>query len=194
MQTLERPTQSETLERPFKRLYTLEEFFKMGELGLFKDQRVELVDGEVLIVPPQGFKHSGEIALLNERLRDQFANRAVVWVQLPIILDSVGKIYLEPDLSLLRPPLEQYRERFATPEDAFLVIEVSVSSLEDDRTRKLELYANNGIPEYWIINVEAKQLEVYREPEGKTYRNKQTFNAEHAVAPLEFPDAEIRWW
>ena len=194
MQTLERPTQSETLERPFKRLYTLEEFFKMGELGLFKDQRVELVDGEVLILPPQGKAHSQAVRRLTERLILQLHTRAFVSTQCPLILDGVGKIYIEPDVALLQLPQERYDDKLVEPSDTLLVIEVSDSTLKDDRTRKLELYANNGIPEYWIINVEAKQLEVYREPEGKTYRNKQTFNAEHAVAPLEFPDAEIRWW
>ena len=180
--------------KPFKRLYSLEEFFKMGELGLFKDQRVELIDGEVIVLPPQGYKHSGEIALLNERLRDALVARAVVWVQSPLILDSVGKAYVEPDISLLRPPSEQYRQRFVTPADVVLVIEVSVSTLETDRLEKLELYAKNGIPEYWIVNVEMRQLEVYREPEGKIYRVKLTLREDQSIAPLEFPDAEIRWW
>ena len=180
--------------KPFKRLYSLEEFFKMGEAGLFKDQRVELIDGEVIVLPPQGFKHSGEIALLNERLRDSLAARAVTWVQSPLILESVSKAYVEPDISLLRPPVEQYRQRFVTPADVLLVIEVSVSTLETDRTEKLELYAKNGIPEFWIVNLESRQLEVYREPEGKIYRVKLTLSEDHAVAPLEFPDAEIRWW
>ena len=166
----------------------------MGEAGLFKDQRVELIDGEVIVLPPQGYKHSGEIALLNERLRDALAARAVVWVKSPLILDSVGKAYVEPDISLLRPPSEQYRQRFVTPADVVLVIEVSVSTLETDRQEKLEPYAKNGIPEYWIVNVEMRQLEVYREPEGKIYRVKLTLREDQSIAPLEFPDAEIRWW
>ena len=166
----------------------------MGELGLFDDQRVELIDGEVIVLPPQGFKHSGEIALLNERLRDALAARAVIWVQSPLILDGVGKVYVEPDISLLRPPSEQYRQRFVTPEDVLLAIEVSVSTLDTDRKEKLELYAKNGIPEYWIVNTEARQLEVYREPAGKIYRVKLTLSEDQVVAPLEFPDTEIRWW
>jgi Uma2 family endonuclease len=180
--------------KPFKRLYSLEEFFKMGELGLFKDQRVALIDGEVIVLPPRGKAHSQAVRRLTERLVLQFHARAFVSTQCPLILDGVSKIYLEPDLALLRLPQERYDDKFVEPADVQLVIEISDSTLSDDRTDKLKRYANNGILEYWILNVASNRLEVNREPEAGRYKTQLEFEAGQTVAPLEFPDAEIRWW
>lgn len=179
--------------RPFKRLYSLEEFFKMGELGLFKDQRVELIDGEVIVLPPQGKAHSQAVRRLTERLVLQFHGRAFVSTQCPLI-PSVGKVYLEPDLALLRTPQERCDDKFVEPADVQLIIEISDSTLNDDRTDKLKRYANNGVLEHWIFNVGSNRLEVNREPEAGRYKTQLEFEAGQAVAPLEFPDAEIRWW
>ena len=190
MQTLMRPEPI----KPYKRLYSLEEFFAMSEAGLFKNQRVELIAGEVIVVPAQGPKHSGAIAALNEIFRDSFKEKAVVWVQLPIIFESPLRDYVEPDLALLALPLEQYRQRFAQPQDTFLVVEVSVSSLVEDRTEKLKMYASHGIPEYWILNVEKNVLEVYRNPQNGKFETMLEFAVGQLVAPLEFPSIEIRWW
>ena len=180
--------------KPFKRLYSLEEFFTMGEAGLFKDQRVELIDGEVIVLPPQGKAHSQAVRRLTERLVLQFHGRAFVSTQCPLILDGVGKLYLEPDLALLHLPQERYDEKVVEPADVQLIIEISDSTLSDDRTDKLKRYADNGVLEYWIFNVGSAKLEVYREPEGGRYTTQLEFDAGQRVAPLEFPDAEIRWW
>jgi Uma2 family endonuclease len=192
MQTLERfPTPT---EHPAKRLYTLEEFFAMGEAGLFNGQRVELIDGEVIVLPSQGKAHSQAVRRLTERLVLQLHTKAFVSTHCPLILDGVGKIYVEPDLALLELPQERYDEKMVEPSDTLLVIEVSDSTLKEDRQEKLKIYARNGIREYWIFNVEAKQLEVYRAPEGQTLRLETTLDAGQPLAPLEFPDVEIRWW
>ena len=180
--------------RPFKRLYSLEEFFKMGELGLFKDQRVELIDGEVIVLPPQGKAHLQAVRRLTERLVLQFHGRAFVSTQCPLILDGVGRVYLEPDLALLRLPQERHDDKFVEPADVQLTIEISDSTLNDDRTDKLKRHADNGVLEYWIFNVGSDRLEVNREPEAGRYKTQLEFEAGQAVAPLEFPDAEIRWW
>ena len=180
--------------RPFKRLYSLEEFFKMGELGLFKDQRVELIDGEVIVLPLQGKAHSQAARRLTERLVLQFHGRAFVSTQCSLILDGVGRVYLEPNLALLRLPQERYDDKFVEPADVQLIIEISDSTLNDDRTDKLKRYADNGVLEYWIFNVGSNRLEVNREPEAGRYKTQLEFKAGQAVAPLEFPDAEIRWW
>ena len=180
--------------RPFKRLYSLEEFFKMGELGLFKDQRVELIDGEVIVLPPQGKAHSQAVRRLTERLVLKFHGRAFVPTQCPLILDGVGRVYLEPNLALLRLPQERYDDKFVEPADVQLIIEISDSTLNDDRTDKLKRYANNGVLEHWIFNVGSNRLEVNREPEAGRYKTQLEFEAGQEVAPLEFPDAEIRWW
>jgi Uma2 family endonuclease len=180
--------------RPYKRLYTLEEFFAMGEAGLFKNQRVELMNGEVIVLPPQGKLHSQAVRRLNEYLVLHFHEKAFVSTQCPLILDGIGKIYVEPDLALLRLPKEQYDTKLVEPSDVHMVIEISDSTLLDDQTEKLELYAKNGVPEYWILNVVAKKLEVHRKPNLNTYLENLELNEGQTVTLLEFPDAQIRWW
>ena len=180
--------------RPFKRLYSLEEFFKMGELGLFKDQRVELIDGEVIVLPPQGKAHSQAVRRLTERLVLKFYGRAFVSTQCPLILDGVGVVLTVYLGMMLSGSPVSYDDKFVELADVQLVIEISDSTLSDDRTDKLKRYANNGILEYWIFNVGSNRLEVNREPEASRYKTQLEFEAGQAVAPLEFPDAEIRWW
>ena len=190
MQTLTRPEPI----KPYKRLYSLEEFFAMSEAGIFKNQRVELIDGEVIILPPQGKGHSQTVRRLNERLVLQFHTVAFVSTQCPLILDGIGKIYLEPDVSLLRLPQEQYDDKFVEPADTILLIEVSDSTLEDDQTTKLLRYAKNAIQEYWIVNLPSQKLEVYRDPQNGKFETMLEFSVGQMVAPLEFPTIEIRWW
>jgi Uma2 family endonuclease len=180
--------------RPQKRLYSLEEFFQMGELGLFKNQKVELIDGEVIVLPPQGKGHSQAVRKLNQQLVLLLHKQAFVSTQCPLILDGLGKIYVEPDLALLRLPQEQYDDKFVEPEDTLLVIEVSDSTLNDDQTDKLERYAKNNIEEYWIVNLKNNQLEVYRNPVAGVYPKPQILQIGQAIAPFAFPDVEIRWW
>jgi Uma2 family endonuclease len=180
--------------KPYKRLYSLEEFFAMSEAGIFKNQQVELIDGEVIILPPQGKGHSQAVRRLNEHLVLLFHTVAFVSTQCPLILDGIGKLYLEPDLALLKLPKEQYDDKYVEPSDTLLLIEISDSTLEDDQTTKLERYARNGIKDYWIVNLPNQKLEVYRNPENGKYNTALEFKAGQAVAPLEFPDVEIRWW
>ncbi len=166
----------------------------MGEAGLFKNQRVELMNGDVIVLPPQGKLHSQAVRRLNEYLVLNFYAKAFVSTQCPLILDGVGKIYVEPDLALLRLPKEQYDIKLVEPSDVHLVIEISDSTLTYDQTEKLELYAKNGVPEYWILNVAAKKLEIYRKPNANTYLEKLELSEGQTVTPLEFPDVQIRWW
>jgi Uma2 family endonuclease len=180
--------------KPYKRLYTLEEFFAMSEAGIFKNQRVNLIDGEVIILPPQGKGHSQAVRRLNEHLVLLFHTSAFVSTQCPLILDGIGKLYLEPDLALLKLPKEQYDDKYVEPSDTLLLIEISDSTLEDDQTTKLERYARNGIKDYWIVNLPNQKLEVYRNPENGKYKTALEFKVGQIVAPLEFPQHEIRWW
>jgi Uma2 family endonuclease len=180
--------------RPYKRLYTLEEFFAMGEAGLFKNQRVELINGKVIVLPPQGKLHSQAVRRLNEYLVLNFQEKAFVSTQCPLILDGVGKIYVEPDLALLRLPKEQYDTKLVEPSDVHLVIEISDSTLTDDQTEKLELYAKNGVQEYWILNFVAKKLEIHRKPNANTYLENLELIEGQIVTPLAFPDDLLEWW
>lgn len=174
--------------------FTLEQFMQMAELGFFENQHVELIRGEIFVMPPAGPKHAAFIRLLTRRCIERFQQRASVSPQCPVVINRENNDYLEPDVALLHFEANEYADRDVTPQDVHLAIEVSDSTLRYDRLTKTVLYAEYGIPEVWIINVKRNELEVYRKPSIDGYGSKETFSVNQEVAPLEFPDTPIRWW
>uniref|UniRef100_A0A7V4AM99 Uma2 family endonuclease n=2 Tax=Thermus tengchongensis TaxID=1214928 RepID=A0A7V4AM99_9DEIN len=153
-------------------------------------KHLELLRGEIYEMSPMGPKHVGAVARLTHRLVEQFGQEAVVVVQSPLRLAPDSEP--EPDLQVLKPPMERYSERLPEPQDVLLLIEVADTSLEHDRN-KLALYAEAGIPEVWIVNLQEGLLEVYREPQGSRYRLRELVPPGEAKAPLAFPDRPIPW-
>jgi Uma2 family endonuclease len=117
--------------------------------------------------------------------------KAVVAVQSPLRLFEDSEP--EPDLLVLRPPLERYQDRLPTPEDVLLLVEVADTSLEFDREVKLPLYAEAGIPEVWLVNLKENLLEVYRDPRGGRYREIRLLSPEEEVSPTLLPEVSLRW-
>ena len=174
--------------------FTLDQFMQMAELGFFENQHVELIRGEIVVMPPAGPKHAAFIRLLNRRLLKQLENRASVSPQCPVVINRQNNDYLEPDLALLRYDENEYADRDVSPNDVYLAIEVSDSTLRYDRQTKTVLYAEYQVPEVWIINVKRNELEVYRKPGIDGYGSKESYSAGQAVACLEFPNDPIHWW
>lgn len=175
------------VERP--RRFTADEFERMVEAAIFsEDERLELIDGEIVEMAPIGHRHAACLANLNKRLVLGVHDRALVWVTGParLAIDSVP----EPDLALLRP--RSYRAASPRPDDVLLIVEVAESSLRYDSTRKLRLYARARIPEYWIVGVDGEWIEVCRSPEGDGYRERSRAAHDETIAPVAFPDVTIR--
>jgi Uma2 family endonuclease len=171
-----------------RRLFTIEEYERMVETGILeRDDRVELIEGEIVEMSPIGDPHAAFVANLNHLLVSHMGDRARVWVQGPVRVPPRSKP--QPDLALLRP--RSYVRAGATAEDVLLVIEVADTSLQYDRTVKLRLYARAGIPEYWIVDANAETLAVYRTPSGDGYQDHRHASRGDTVAPLAFPDAAI---
>lgn len=171
-----------------RRLFTADEFERMAEAGVFgPEERLELIDGEILEMSPVGPGHGASVACLNKRFILGLGDRAVVWIQnsARVALRSVP----QPDFALLRP--RSYRRANPTPEDILLVVEVADSSLRWDRIRKQRLYAVAGIPEYWVVSVKGEWVEVYRAPEGEGYHDVRRVHGGDTIAPLSFPDVVI---
>ncbi len=189
---LENPTQSVDDVHPAR--FTLDQFLQMAELGFFENRHVELIRGEIFVMPPAGPKHAALIRLLTKRLVRQLENRASVSPQCPVVVNRDHNDYLEPDMALLHHDENEYADRDVTPKDVHLAIEISDSTIRYDRLTKTVLYAEYGIPEVWIINVKRNELEVYREPSADGYRSKASFDAGQAVAPAAFPETLIDWW
>jgi Uma2 family endonuclease len=179
--------QSMVAERTLHR-FNLAEYEAMIRHGILgADDRVELIAGEIVEMSPIGHPHKGSVTFLQDFFERHLADgQAIVMVQqaLAIVPNSMP----QPDLLLLRYRSDFYRRRPNYPDDTLLAIEVADSSLRYDRTTKLSLYANAGVPEYWIVDVNGEAVEIYREPADDAYASVRIARGDDAVAPAAFPD------
>jgi Uma2 family endonuclease len=175
---------------PTRRRFTVHDYHRMAEAGVLgEDDRVELIDGEIIQMSPIGSPHAGTVNRCSKRLEQRFGDAAVVQVQNPIRLDEHNEP--EPDLALLKPRPDFYTTAHPTPPDVFLVVEVADTSLEYDRRRKLPLYARHGIPEVWLVDLNADTILVARDPTPSGYRTSRTVGHGDRIAPLAFPEREL---
>jgi len=162
---------SDTLTRypvPRHRL-TLADYHRLGEAGILnEDDRVELLEGQLVDMSPIGPRHALAVEALNDLLVRAVGGRAWLKPQNPIELDDGSEP--QPDIALVRRPWQGYPTAHPRPGDVFLLVEVADSSLEVDRGAKLELYAKAGIPELWIVDLTTDGVFVYRNPSGDRYR------------------------
>ena len=173
-----------------RRLFTSDEYCRMVEVGILTDRdRVELIRGEIVHKMTTGRRHIAFVDNLNELLVLRLAGRARVSVQNGLVVsdDSVP----EPDLKILRRRSLPYKEREAYAEDVLLLIEVADSSLAYDRSTKLALYAEAGIPEYWVVNCIAESIEIHRRPEGDRYLDVRRVEGAATVTLQAFPDVVL---
>jgi Uma2 family endonuclease len=178
---------------PLRYLVNVEQYHRMGEAGIIPpDTRVELIEGEVLTMPPIGSRHASAVAVLNRLLQQPgIVSRAFVWPQNPVVLSQMSEP--QPDIALIRQRADDYREASPQPHDVLLLIEVSDSSLTFDRQRKVPLYARCGISETWILNLPERCLEVFREPAELGYTSGFILRGSEPLAPAAFPDSPISW-
>jgi Uma2 family endonuclease len=139
---------------------TVDEYHRMAEIGLLApDARVELIEGEIIDMAPIGKEHSGVVDQLTRLFVRAVGDDAIVRVQGSVRLSKMSEP--EPDVVLLKPRADFYRNQFASSADTLLVIEVSESSLRYDRDVKVPFYARHGVPEVWIVDLPNDQLLVY---------------------------------
>jgi Uma2 family endonuclease len=170
--------------------FTVDDYYRMGEVGILPhDARVELINGDVIQMPPIGSHHNGSVITLDDVLRERLGRRITISVQGPPLIPAHGAP--QPDIVVLRRRADNYRTANPTPEDVFLVIEVSDSTLVHDRDTKAPIYAQAGIADYWIVNLVDSQLMVYRQPVDGVYRSVQVLGKEDTIQPIAFPDVTI---
>jgi Uma2 family endonuclease len=174
----------EAVSLPVRR-WTCDEYLRMVQAGIIgPDEKVELLDGEVVTMTPQLGPHGGVIEVLTALLIDQFGKAFRVRVQLPLHLGQ--KAMPEPDLAVVARSADP--DPFSHPTHADLVIEVAESTLGKDRLRKGPLYARAGIPEYWIVDLTSDAVEVCRDPGEQGYRSVERLNRGQTIRPLAKPD------
>jgi Uma2 family endonuclease len=169
--------------------FTLDDWHQMIEAGVLrKDQRLELLDGEIYDMAPIDPSHQGAVNFFTRFWSTRLGIRAIVSVQGPVTAPPASEP--QPDVALLRDRQDFYRTAHSQPHDVFLIIEVADSSLDYDHA-KLRFYAHAGMQEVWIVDLQDECVEVYRAPSGETYRDMRIARRGEQLACLAFPDLPL---
>jgi Uma2 family endonuclease len=176
------------------RLFDRDEYWQMAKLGFFTEQRVELLDGEILVMSPQNENHCSGIRLLALVLDEVFGPGYWPRVQMPLNLS----VYCQPEPDVAVVQLNPRTPNRTAPTTALLVVEISDSTLRQDQRFKANMYAAHGILDYWIVNLVDRQLEVRRdpiadasEPFGHRYATLTILTLGQSIAPLALPTGTV---
>jgi Uma2 family endonuclease len=173
-----------------RRRFTVEEYYRMGEVGILgPEDRVELIEGEIVQMSPISILHGTCVAARTEALKRSLGERALLSAQNPVRLPRATEP--QPDVVLLRPPLSQYWARRPQPENVLLLVEVADTSYRYDRYVKVPLYARAGVPEAWIVDLNHDVVEVFRAPSPTGYASMQRMERGGTVTALTFADVVI---
>jgi Uma2 family endonuclease len=176
------------------RRWTKPEYYRLAELGFFQGQRVELIEGKIVVLSPQGPSHYFVVDRAHRLLSGLLSGNC--WVRMQAPVDFGQTTEPEPDVSVVPGVPEDYRNFH--PTTGLLIVEVSDSSLSYDRGRKGSLYARAGVTDYWIVNLVNQQVEVYRDPipdasqpYGYRYASRHDLQPGGNVDPLSFPGLQV---
>jgi Uma2 family endonuclease len=179
---------------PRNMLWTVDQFHYLGDLGMFEGRRAMLIDGVIVEEGPMNPPHAIAATKTEDTIRDAFGRGYHVRVAKPLVLGQATDP--EPDVAVVVGKAGDYT---AHPTTAALVVEVSDSSLRYDTTVKVGVYAAGGIAEYWVVDVNGRQLLVYRDPQpdatqphGHTFSTQLTLGPNDTVSPLAAPTVTIR--
>jgi Uma2 family endonuclease len=175
---------------PRRHRITVDEYYRMAEVGLLApDARVELIEGEIIDMPPIGPDHGSVVDRLTHLLVHAVGDRAIVRVQGAVRLSRASEP--QPDVALLAPRKDYYRAGQPSGADTFLLIEVSDSTLRYDRDVKVPLYARHGVPEVWIIDLQASRILSFRSPADGKYRDETSTEAPGDTAIKALPGLTV---
>src|SRR6185369_598613 len=167
-------------------VFTVDEYDRMTDAGILsEDDRVELIEGELIKMSPIGKVHASSVDRLSEIFHRRAVQYAIVRSQNPIRLDNYSEP--QPDIILLKRRDDFYRGEVPTPEDVLLIIEVSDSSVEYDRNVKVPLYARAGIPEVWLQDLSRDRIESYSDPVKGVYQKSRIIERGESISPEKLP-------
>ena len=174
------------------RKFTPDEYQWMGRVGILcPDERVELLDGVVVIMSPMGPRHNKYVNSTAEWFTVRANDRFHVWAQSSIRLPNNSEPEL--DVVLLKRRADGYETRLPGADDVLLLIEAADSSIDDDRDRKIPMYARAGIAEVWLEDLTTNEITVHRDPVKGEYQSVQTIGPGNTIAPLALPDLVLRY-
>ena len=176
--------------QPAARRFSVDEYHRMAEAGILgEDDRVELLEGEIVEMAPIGNRHATCVRKLLAFFAEKLRGRAIVDVQDPVRLDERSEP--QPDVTLLAWREDWYAAAHPGPGDALLVVEVADTSAAWDLRRKVPLYARAGVAEVWVVDLAAGAVHIYRAPAGGAYAEVGRLGPGDVLAPAAFPDAAV---
>jgi Uma2 family endonuclease len=175
---------------PTRKLFNVHEYHQMGEAGILSARdRVELINGEILIKPMMGPPHCASVDRVSLAMHRESDNHYIVRTQGAVRLDQWSEP--EPDVVLLRPKDDFYASKHPVPSDILLIVKVADSSLRFDAGPKARLYAKTGIPEYWIVDIPNDCLRVYSDVLHGAYHTVRQFRRGDMISPMLLPDCSL---
>ena len=173
-----------------RRHFSVAEYYKMAAAGVFsEDDRVELIEGEIVEMNPIGSRHAACVGRLTKLLERLAGDRAIVWVQNPVQVSEYSEPL--PDVALLKPRDDFYAQANPQPSDVLLIIEVADSSVEYDRGIKVPIYGQSGIPEVWLVNLPKETIEIYTRPLESEYREIRLVKRGESLSAKSIPNLTI---
>jgi Uma2 family endonuclease len=170
--------------------FTADEYHQMAKAGVLRDDdRVELIEGEIVDMTPIGSRHGAVVDRLTHTLVRGCGDRAIVRIQGSIRLGPHSEP--QPDVVLLTPRPDFYEAAVPGPESVLLLIEVADASLLYDRTVKLPLYARAGVREVWLVDLVGNHVEVHGDPAPDGYRRSETLGPGGRLVPTAFPELRL---
>jgi Uma2 family endonuclease len=177
--------------RPKRLRFSVDDYYTMIDLGMLKNvERAEIIDGELIESIPIGKAHASCVKTLAEVLRDKLGKKVTYSVQDPIWLDEYNEPI--PDIALLKRREDFYRGKSPMAEDVLLLIEVSDTTLDYDRNRKIPLYAQAGILEVWSVNLQNSTVELHYQPRDYSFSIVKLFRRGEIIKSENLPDLELK--
>lgn len=178
------------IQEPRSRRFTTDEYHWMGRVGILtEDDRVELIDGEIIELPPIGDRHSASCSKLNRFISVGVGEAAIVRVQDPIKIGPHSEP--QPDVAVVSARADFYATGHPVPGDVLLIVEVADTSLGYDRGTKLPLYASAGIPEVWLVDLQGRHVEMHRDPSPERYRTVEVRASGQRVTAQLLPQVDL---
>ena len=173
------------------RLWTVAEYHQMVETGILApDEPVELVAGQVIKMSPQKSLHATAITLTRLLLEDSLGKQVLVRSQLPVTLSDRSEP--EPDVAVVMADVLRYLDHHPTPSEIYLIIEIADTTVKTDCNLKAKVYAHSGVKDYWVLDLNQRQLHVFREPSQSGYQRRDLLEEADRISPLEFPELSIQ--
>lgn len=173
------------------RLLTVREYNLMAEVGILTDdEKVELINGQIITMSPQGSFHAAAIRRTDRLFGKLFKENVIIQKQLPIIVNDFSQP--EPDIAIVKYDPLDYDDRHPNATEVYLIIEIADTTLKTDLEIKRQLYAFGNIPEYWVLDIKQRQLHVYRQPQNQDYQTVIILTDQDMIKTLNFPDIEIK--